>query len=274
MNKGKERITWLIVALFTVAAGCNTQRKIIREPLKDDKGADYLFAQLKKNEFTFKYLNIRFSADASLNNKDNSMNGSLRMVKDSAIWISLSPALGIEAARVLITPDSIKFLNRLESTYFAEEFKYINSLMKTNMDFDMLQSLIVGNDFSSYENDVFKATVDGNEYLLSTIGRGKLKKYIKNQEDSLHLIVQDIWLNPENYKINKVRLKELRENRKLDAEYISYTKVDTLLFPEQVKYTCSNEKTKIEIKLQNTKISTTGPLDMPFNITAKYQRIK
>ena len=178
MNKRVRKVAAFLCALFllVVFMACNIERKLIKEPLKD-KGADFLFEQLKKNEFSFNYLNIKFSADITFNKKDNSTNGSLRIIRDSAIWISLSPALGIEAARMLITVDSIKFLNRLESTYFVEDFKYLNSLLKTNLDFDMLQSLLVGNDFSSYENDVFKASIDGKQYLLSTIGRGKLKKY-------------------------------------------------------------------------------------------------
>ena len=31
----------------------------------------------------------------------------VRMARDSVIWMSISPALGVEAARVLLTPDSV-----------------------------------------------------------------------------------------------------------------------------------------------------------------------
>ncbi|HNW97577.1 MAG TPA: DUF4292 domain-containing protein [Bacteroidales bacterium] len=274
MNSVKK-IFWytsLIGLLYFVFTECNPAKKIIKEPIKDKK-ADYLFAQLKKNEFKFNWLNIKFSATVKMHKTENSFNGNIRIKKDSIIWISVTPALGIEAFRALITNDSVKMLNRLNDTYISSDFAYITNLIHTDIDFDMLQSLLVGNDFSYYENNVFKATVDGMQYLLSTVGRGKLKKYVKTSDDSLKLLVQDIWLDPETYKISRVQLKELKENQKLEAEYSDIKTVDSLLFPFTLKYNASNEKEKIEIKLENTRVTTSGPLEFPFNISSKYQRI-
>ncbi len=266
---------WCLSGLILLAFifSCNPQKKIIKEPIKD-KGADYLFKQLKTNEIEFNCINIKFSADISYNNSNNSFNGNLRIRKDSAIWISVSPALGIEAARILITNDSVKMLNRLGSTYFAGDFKYITSMLKADIDFDILQSLLIGNDFSSYENDVFKASVDGKQYLLSTVRRGKLKKYLKNSDDSLRILMQDIWLDPDNYKITKVRIKELKENRKLEAEYSDFVKVDTSFFPNKIQFIVVDEKNKIKIKIKNYKISSSCPLEFPFNVSSKYKRVK
>jgi hypothetical protein len=263
---GLAGLAWIVLS------DCNPQRKIIKEPIKDKK-ADFLFEQLKKNEFKFEWLNIRFSATVKIGKTENSFNGNIRIRKDSIIWISITPALGIEAARAIITPDSFKLLNRLETTYFADKFKYINTLLKTDLDFDMLQSLLIGNDFSFYENNVFKASVDGMQYKLSTVGRGKLKKYIKTSDDSLLLLTQDIWLDPETYKISKVQLKELKENLKLEAEYSEFDLVDSLKYPFKIHFDASSEKEKIEIIVENSKVTATDPLEFPFNVSSKYQRI-
>ncbi|MFH0866574.1 MAG: DUF4292 domain-containing protein [Bacteroidota bacterium] len=257
---------------WIVLTECNPQKKIIKEPIKDKK-ADYLFGQLKKNEFKFEWLSIKFSAAVKIHKSENSFNGNIRIRKDSIIWISVSPALGIEAARAVITPDSVKLLNRLETTYFADDFKYINTLLKTDLDFDMLQSLLVGNDFAFYENNVFKASVDGMQYKLSTVGRGKLKKYIKTSDDTLSLLTQDLWLDPETYKITKVQLKELKENRKLEADYSDFNMVDSLMYPFKLHYNATSEKEKVEITIENSKVTVTGPLEFPFNVSSKYQRI-
>lgn len=258
--------------LWLVFAECNPKKKIIKEPIKDKK-ADYLFGQLKKNEFKFEWLSIKYSATIKHDKGENSFSGNIKIRKDSVIWISLSPGLGIELARALITPDSVKMLNRNDKTYFAGDFKYINTILKTDVDFDMLQSLLVGNDFSYYETNVFKATVDGMQYKLSTVGRGKLKKYIKTSEDSLSLLTQDIWLDPETYKIVKEQFKEIKQNRKLEAEYSNFNMVDSLAYPFNLHFTATTEKEKIEISIENTKVSATGPLEFPFNVSDKYQRV-
>ena len=271
VRAGKLYVILAGVGLLAFIISCNPQKKIIKDPIKE-KGADFLFGQLEKKEFKFNWLSIKFSADVSFNKSNNSFSGNLRIRKDSAIWISISPALGIEAARILITNDSVKLLNRLNTTYFAGNFKFINNLLKTNLDFDILQSILIGNDCSSYENNVFKASVDGKQYLLSTVRRGKLKKFLKDGEDSLRILMQDIWMDPDNYKITRVRIKELKENRKLDAEFSDFEKADTMLYPKKMEYMIVDEKNKIEIKVENTRVTTSGPLEFPFNVSSKYKR--
>src|ERR1700746_3695342 len=58
-------------------------------------------------EIDFKY----FSSKAKSNFKDEKENVNasvhIRMKKDSVIWMSITPGLGIEALRVLIRPDSV-----------------------------------------------------------------------------------------------------------------------------------------------------------------------
>ncbi len=45
------------------------------------------------------------------------------MEKDKAIFLSVAPFLGIEVARVLITPDTVKFINRLQSRFFVGDIE-------------------------------------------------------------------------------------------------------------------------------------------------------
>ncbi len=261
-------LTGLMLVFFLA---CNPQKKIIKEPIKV-KGADYLIQQLKKNEFKFNKLNIKFSVTATIDRQENSFGGNIRIRKDSAIWLSISPALGIEALRILITTDSIKLLNRIETTYFASDFKLINGMLKTDLDFDMLQSILMGIDFSTYRNDVFKASVDGDQYLLSTVGRGKLKKLLKSKDDSLRVLMQDIWLDPTTFKITKIRIKELKENRKLEASYSDFQKEDSTLFPRKIDISITDDKKKMDISVENSRVSESGTLEFPFNVSSKYKK--
>lgn len=273
MNNKIVRFCAITISLLLIALwACNPQKKIIKEPIKE-KGADFLFEQLKKNEFQFDYLNIKFSANFEYKKNSNSFNGTMRIRKDSVIWMSVTPALGLEALRLLITQDSVKMLNRLDNTYFTGSFKYLNKMLHTNIDFDMLQALLTGNDFSLYQGDVFKATVDNKLYKLSTVGRGKLKKYIATTEDSLRLLMQDIWLDPETYKISKVILKELKENQKLETSYSDFQKVDSLYFPHSINFELLNMNEKTEINIDLSKVSKEGPHEFPFNVGSKYKKI-
>jgi len=261
----------ILLAVFTLSmiTGCRSTRSVIKEPIKE-YGADYLFEKLKENEFQYNWLSAKYNLDLLLDKKKTSFNGQLRMRKDSAIWISLSPALGIEMARILISEDTIKFINRLNKTYFIGDYEKINEMLGTNIDFDIIQSLLIGNDLTYYENGKFRASYDSKEYHLVTAGRAKLKKYVRNKEDEERVYIQNIYLNPESFKITSMKVKEIKkESIKLEALYSKFDKIGEQLFPNYVVYDIS-ANSPILAELKYSKVSLDEKQRFPFKITSKY----
>lgn len=258
----------LFLCLFMMLS-CHPARKIIREPIKEE-GADYLFEKLKENEFRFDLFSARFSIDLTVDKKNTTFTGQLRMKRDSIIWISMSPALGIEMARVTITGDSVKFLNRINKTYFSGNHEEANKLLNSNIDYDVIQSLLIGNDLTYYENGKFRASVDKGEYHLVTAGRGKLKKYVKTQQDEERIYIQNIFLDPSTFKVSSMKIKELKkDNMKLNAIYSEFEKIESQLFPMQLNYMIE-DKNPVNLKVDYNKIEINRPLEFPMNIPAKY----
>ncbi|MEZ5084047.1 MAG: DUF4292 domain-containing protein [Bacteroidales bacterium] len=262
----------LLLILFAVTSSCKTSRKIAKEPIKE-YCADYLFEQLKKNELKFDWIEGKLNIDIVIDDKKNSLNGQIRMRKDSAIWISFSPALGIEMARLLITTDTIKFINRINKTYFIGDYRFVNNFLGTNVDYDVLQSILLGNDLTYYEDGKFRATYDSKEYHLVTAGRSKLKKYVKTQDDEERIYIQNIFLNPETFKITSMKIKELtKESKKLDALYSDFRYVENQLFPHFIHYDITAEK-QVIVDLFYTRFRLNENQEFPFKITSKYSRI-
>lgn len=263
----------MLIAIMFFSVSCKTKRSIIKEPIKEE-GADYLFDQLKKHEMNFKWLSAKFTATYIEDKKKISFRGQLRIQRDSILWVSISPALGIEMARLIITNDSVKYIDRIGSNYLVSDFDYINRLINSTLDFDMLQAFLIGNDFSFFENGKFKASIDGMEYRLITVGRGKLKQYIKTAKGDINIPIQNIWLNPENFKITKVMIKEVKqEGRKLFAYYSAFDRIDNQLFPHHLGFEISSES-NIDIQIDYSKITVDKPLKFPFTVPSKYQKIQ
>ena len=107
----------LFILTVTIFSSCNTQKKLIKAPIREE-GADYLFGKLKANELNYRGFTAKFSAEYTNQGKKTSFNGQLRIQKDSLIWLSFSPGLGIEVFRIMITQDSVMFINRMNNTYF------------------------------------------------------------------------------------------------------------------------------------------------------------
>ena len=71
--------------------------------------------------------------------------GTYRMYlqRDKALWMQVTK-FGFEVGRVLITPDSLIALNRMQNTYIKGGIKDIERIFGTSVNFDQLQYLIWG----------------------------------------------------------------------------------------------------------------------------------
>lgn len=266
----------LIFSLFITSmliSSCSTKKNIIRQPLREE-GEAYLLGKLTESELKFDWLSARCNVAVIDDKKSKTeFNGQIRMKADSVLWISLSPAMGIEVARLMITSDSIKFINRLEKNYFTGDFEFISDKFQTTIDFDILQAIILGNDMHSYENESFRAGIDRMEYKLQSTNRHKNRKFHK-QKDSPKILVQNIWLNPDNFKITRVNLKEFGEdNKRLQADYSSFKAIDSQLFPSSLLIEIQSEK-KLIVEINFTRLELNSAQVFPFKIPDNYDKMK
>jgi len=252
---------------------CNPQKKIIKAPIKEE-GADYLFEKLKQNELKFEWFTSKFSASYKNKGESNSFDGQIRIRHDSVIWLSFTPLLGIEVFRIIITEDSVKFINRINNTYFIGDYSYVNKFLNTNIDFDILQSFITGNDLSFYENGKFKASLEGSQYKLSTAERMKLKKVVRNSQEPLKILIQNIWIDPESFKITRANVKDIRkQNLKLEASYSVFEKVESQSFPKEVNFDIYADN-NIHVSVEFNRININTPQLFPFRIPPSYRQVK
>ena len=97
---------WHLIAVgllvFLIAGSCSTKRQIIKEPLKEAKST-ILLEELAKSELQFDWFSAKFSIEYIYDKKLTDFKGQIRIRKDSIIWLTFTPALGIEMARIKIT---------------------------------------------------------------------------------------------------------------------------------------------------------------------------
>lgn len=264
----------LMLSVAAIFSSCTGTRKAVREPIKE-QGAGFLMSKLKEHELKFQQFSAKFNLTYEVDNKKTNVSGNLRIDRDSIIWISITPALGIEAVRFVLTPDSIKYINRLNNTYFLRDFVYINQLLNKTLDYDMAQAFLLGNDFSLYESNSFKASVENQEYKLNTVDRRKLRRYVRRSEDDISIPIQSIWLDPVNFKISKVLLKEAeRDSRKFEALYAEFAEVEGKLIPTSLDFKVETDKQKIRIEISYSKIQLDQEQTYPFRIPDSYSEIK
>jgi len=168
MNKSNRLVYIFLLVLISLFA-CKSRQKTVTTDFGRIKHISdkNLIDSLEKNEFQFNVLSAKASIKV-VDDKETSFKAHIRVKKDSAIWVSITPLLGIEMARVLITKDSVMFLNRIDKQYFVGTFDYINNKFGTDLDYQMLEAVIVGNsiEFEKEEKDIIRMWIRKNMLII------------------------------------------------------------------------------------------------------------
>lgn len=243
----------------------------LKDQLKELSTED-IIQKIRENEFQFITLSLKYTVDIEIEKKNLSFRGNLIIHKDSAIWISINALGGIELFRVLITNDSLKVLNRTQSKYFVGPLKDLYHFFQLTPDLTIIQALLTGNDFAYYDTKAFKSSIDNLKYKLSTYNRRKIQKLGLSGTDTT-VYIQDLWINPENFKIVQNHLKE-KDNQKIKITcfYSDFTNIIDQVLPCSIS--CNIQTNQIiSMNISYSKISINKPFHFNFIIPNHYTKI-
>jgi len=100
-------------------------------------------AGVKTTNTNFQYLSGKGKVHFTRGSIDQTANFNLRVRRDSAIWLSGS-LIGIEGVRALLTPDSVRVVNRLQKSYFAGDYAYLSQLLGVPVSYEQMQAILLG----------------------------------------------------------------------------------------------------------------------------------
>lgn len=261
-QKAKAVALLLVLGLILLFSSCSTEKKTTKSNIKS-YSANHIIKEIERNQFDFDNLetkiDIKLKGDSRLGLK-----GQMRIQKDSIIWISVSLKVGIEVGRIMITNDSIKFINRTAKTYFAESLDSFNDKLPIEPSFQFIQDLLIGNN-TQIKKERFRVTTEDEKYRLEITQKEK-----KDSEDN-NIFSKNIWIIPENFKISRYNIKE-NENREIQLEYDDFTSINKEIMPSKVIFRLSSDQ-DIEVEINYSDIKTGEVLRFPFNISSKYDRV-
>ncbi len=245
----------------------------------DYKNARTLTALLEKNQVRYTTLNGKIKVDVVIDDKGTDFSVSLRMQKDSIIWASISPALGIEVIRFVATKDSLQFIDRLHKKYFSGGYDTLSKMLNSEIDLEILQSLLVGNSVDFYkEDEKLRAGVDSCQYLLGTIRKRKLKKVLERGKE-LREPAQNIWLADSTFRTTRILFREFESDREFDAHFKAFKNVElddnkslSVSIPHSMSFFVKANKKHI-INLEYSKVSVNKTQTYPFSVPEGYERI-
>jgi uncharacterized protein DUF4292 len=232
------------------------------KPAKEKTGNIKLMRtkELVKNVIEHEAKFNTFSGKAKLKIIDKksktSFKGEIRMEKDKAIWMSITPLFGLEVARVLITPDSIKILDRIHNEYLVKPFSYIQSTYKIPAQFGDLQSLLSGW-LINRNHKQLKSDLIQDRYVLTG----------KN-----NVMSTETFIIPDGYKIVEMNLVQSDANNSLKAIFEDYKPIEDQMFSLS-RYIHIDSEDSLDIYINFSRLKMNKALSFSFIIPSKYEEI-
>lgn len=281
---------FLFLIIVLGFSSCKTSREIPKANIKPI-GTAKLLRNVAENSLVYESLSIsRINCQFNSNQSRTSFKISIKAIKDKKILASITK-LNIPVGRVLLTPDSVVYVNYIERNYFVDDYTFLSNFLNIDLDFSTIQSIISNNAFS-YRNDekdkdfkTFSTSVENGLYVLQSEKErkvfrmeekgktGKIERRLKRLDDNA-LILQKMSFNPKNFALTRLLIEDKTNNRKMEMNFDEFEKVLNKDYPGAIDMRFISETDNISLKLRMSGFSTEKLDSLNLEIPQKYQQIK
>ncbi len=245
-----------IVLLLVFFGACKSSKTVVGGAVNSKLSSRVLIKNHYKNQLQFTTLRGKLKIDYKGPDDQKGFTVSFRMEKDKNIWISAP--LGI--VKALITPESVSFYNNWDNTYFEGDFSYLSKLLGTDLDFEKVQNILLGQAIFDLKKEAYKVSTTTESYQL------KPKK-------EMALFKRFFQIEPANFKMDLQQLSQAEEGRVLSVKYKTYQKVGEKVLPEHIFINVDDKGEKTTIDLQYKGLVLDTKLRFPYKIPKGYKEI-
>lgn len=248
---------------------------------------------LNSERLNVRYYSAKAAIELNLPTGNKSFKAQIRSATDSAAWVSVVPALGIEAARLLITEDSLKLLNRIDDQYFIGNSGSVMEKFKIRPDLSLFQEALLGLPIGLEPNEKYRSERENGEYVLTSkekrrfvraamdisprdtladdrdMGDRRLERTLRKAEEQ-EAIVFRYWLEPDSFQVTRVQIADLVRDQVAEIQYQERGGADQHYLPTLVSITLTEPGRQATAKLELSRISLEGPLQMNFSVPEKF----
>ncbi|QHS62085.1 DUF4292 domain-containing protein [Chitinophaga agri] len=217
-----------------------------------------MLAKLRSNYINFNTFSAKLKVDFETEAKQMSgINANMRLQKDSIIWISVSAPIIGEVARAVITPDSLKAIDKFHKVVYLRDMKDAKDLLHIPFDFKTLQDLIIGNPI--YLTDSVYQVVKTPAVISFTC------------DSTMFTSLFNVFADDYVLQQSKVMDKDSTRKRSVELTYGEYKSLDKVKFAT-LRRVFVEEKHYTKINMEFNKIDFDQPVSFPFTVPSGYTR--
>lgn len=266
---------WIILLFFPlIMSGCGVFRKAgqseekdkkldMRSPLSEACKSSANFTQLSFNA------NILYLSDGN----EVSLSAHFRIRKDSLIWVSLRK-LGFEGARMMLSKDSVWFMDRINNRYFAGTYLFFSRQFRLDADYNMVEAFLLGNPLNNWSDEPKEIDCSLPVFCRITFPeRYRISPSEMSGEGST-VTTQVMEVSKQNGRLLFHSVAIPHEGRKISATYDQYKKTEGILLPQKSQLTVEFDGKSDVVIIVAESFKVNDPVTYPFKIPSQYKPLE
>jgi len=256
-SKLKSLSKIIAVTAIVLLASCKPKAVLAEAKAKEVLSADTIIANHYKNKKDFRTLYVKASAHYEDDDNSQNVNAEIKIKKDEKILISIR-VLGITMAKALITPTEVKYYEKIGAKYFEGDYTSLSRWLGTDLNFEKVQNLLIGQAIDDLTKGSYKATIDDKLYRLENINEAMMKAF---------------YFEAGNFLVKQQQIIQTQQNRMLKVSYPNYSQQPQAALPTGIDIEASQPKGKIKINIDYNSAMFNEDLSFPYSVPDGYERI-
>lgn len=209
------------------------------------------------NKSDFSTLYIRSSAKYRDEKQSQNVSAEIKIKKGEKILVSIR-FLGITMAKALITPNEVKYYEKINGTYFEGDYASLSEWLGTDLDFEKIQNMLVGKPIDDLTQQDYAYELTDKFYKLSAV-KDKTEKTFSFES--------------KNYLLKKQEISQPEKDRTFAVNYPNFQDFALAILPSNLEINAMQKKGKTEISIDYNSVTFNEDLSFPYSVPDGYDRI-
>lgn len=258
-----KKIVLQILFMIFFLNGCSSRKKFVSSQndsafnesttvLNNDVFTKKLVQNIKELESAknFKSLYIKANVRYEDDQQKQNVQADIRIKKDQMILVSIR-LLGITWAKALITKDKVQYYEKPNGTHFEGDFATLSRWLGTELNFEKLQNLLVGNALFDLTKERLESKSSENQTGLFT---------------NTPYLDKEFWTENISNQLIKQSFHSKTKNQRLQVQYSSFQNHNDIVLPSQISLEAIRDTDKTNIELQFFSVLLNEDFSFPYAV--------
>ncbi|PZX19412.1 uncharacterized protein DUF4292 [Breznakibacter xylanolyticus] len=265
------------IFFLIILTSCASKKKIAGVIDVKPISASKLLDGISENQFVFDNLYIKkFDIDLDVPGINMTLRGSMFIQTDSQIVVSVTPLLGIEVARALISPSQLVLIDRTKKKIYYSDYALLSKKLGMPLNFSMIQSLFINQVYcdKSIDYECFKDFDHGIQdgmYFLKNYKQKQNSRRIKSR------VVNDLFIqylfDPLNFTVKSFHIEQTKSGDLMNVHYNDFKEFNGNIFPTKIDVDGSSKGTIAKVGVTYLQIEFNSSNSIGFKVPEKYEVI-